>query len=268
MALPKALSPTAFLPSFLRRELDLTAPIAIGKKGSAAKYVQERLTLAGFGLKIDSDFGSATETQLKNFQRSKGLRQTGIYDAAEHDLLTKPFVDAINPIGGPPAANLGALTVAVAKRHIAQHPVEVGGANAGPWVRMYMDGQEGPDWLWCAGFVFFMMNQAASQLGVPPPMARAVGVDVIADRAKAGGQFLSERTAATPAGLAKIKPGSFFMVRAEGSSSHYIHTGIVSTASAASFGTCEGNSNDDGSSNGFEALERVRNYGRKDFVVW
>ncbi|WJI61912.1 hypothetical protein NLY43_25405 [Mesorhizobium sp. C416B] len=161
---------------------------------------------------------------------------------------------------------LGALTVAVARQHIRQDPVEVGGPNSGPWVRMYMDGEEGPEWLWCAGFSFFILYQASYLLKQKAPMKSAVGVDTVVDRAKAAGNFLSEKDAKTTAGKARIRPGSFFLVRAN--PSHWSHMGIVSDAGDTTFNTCEGNSNDNGSSNGYEALERVRNYAGKDFVVW
>ncbi len=265
MSLPKGLSPNAYLPGSLGTELTLTAPVAAGSPKKQVRWVQERLTLAGFGLKIDGDFGAATDQQMKTFQTANGLAASGRYDQPEHDLLARPFVNALNPL--PTAGlTLGALTVAVARQHIKQHPVEVGGPNAGPWVRMYMDGQEGPEWLWCAGFSFFMLDQACSLLGQNAPMKRAVGVDTVVDRARIAGQFLSENAAKTAAGKAKILPGSFFLVRA--SASHWLHMGVVSSAGATTFATCEGNSNDDGSSNGYEALERVRSYAGKDFVVW
>ena len=34
------------------------------------------------------------------------------------------------------------------------------------------------------------------------------------------------------------------------------------------FNTVEGNTDSNGSSNGFEAIESVRNYTKKDFIVW
>ncbi|WP_051334040.1 peptidoglycan-binding protein [Mesorhizobium sp. WSM3224] len=265
MATPRKLDPGAYLPGSLGTELNLAAPIGPGSAKKQVKWVQERLYLAGFGLRIDGDFGPATQQQLKNFQQAKGLQATSLYAQAEHDLLTLPFVDALNPIQAA-GRTIGDLTVAVARQHVAQHPVEVGGPNSGPWVRMYMDGEEGPEWLWCAGFSFFMLQQACYLLNQPLPMKRSVSVDTVVDRAKASGTFLTEKESKTADGRARIDPGSFFLVRA--SSTHWSHMGIVSASGDATFKTCEGNSNDDGSSNGYEALERVRNYTGKDFVVW
>ena len=230
-----------------------------------AKFIQERLCLANFNVAIDSDFGSATEQQIKNYQASKGLPQTGVYGMAEHDGLTKPFVNAINPFGNPGSA-FGDVLVKVARRHCAQRPVEAGGDNRGPWVRMYMDGKEGTEWKWCAGFVFFAIAQTCDILGQPLPMSKTFTVDTVVSQAKAAGLFMRESQAATPAGKARILPGSLFAVRA--SPVHWSHLGIVSRASADSFATMEGNTNDEGSADGFEAVERVRGYGSKDFVIW
>jgi peptidoglycan hydrolase-like protein with peptidoglycan-binding domain len=265
MTLPTQLAPNAYLPKHLKSELDLALPIASGSPRKLAKLVQERLCLAGFKLKVDGDWGPATTQQMKSFQQKSGLQQSGTYDTGEHDLLAAPFVKAVNPLA---AGNqkLGSMIVAVARQHTRQHPIEVGGDNCGPWVRMYMDGNEGEEWKWCAGFSFFIIEQACNILSQPMPMNKSFAVDVIVDRAKNAGQFLSEQQARSAQGKAKIVPGSLFVVRA--SSSHWSHVGIVTQANKDAFGTCEGNTNDDGSANGFEAVERVRGYSAKDFVIW
>jgi hypothetical protein len=265
LTLPTGLSPSAYLPKHLKSELDLTLPISAGSQKKPSKLVQERLCLAGFNLKVDGDFGPATTQQMKNFQQKAGLQTSGGYGSKEHDLLAAPLVKAINPLAAG-AQKLGPMIVAVARQHTKQHPVEVGGDNRGPWVRTYMDGNEGEEWKWCAGFCFFVIEQACDILGQQLPMSKSFTVDVIVDRAKGAGQFLSEQQARSAQGKAKIVPGSLFVVRA--SASHWSHVGIVTQASKDSFGTCEGNTNDDGSSNGFEAVERVRGYSGKDFVIW
>jgi peptidoglycan hydrolase-like protein with peptidoglycan-binding domain len=265
MTLPANLDPNAFLPSHLKAELDLPLPIGAGGPRKYAKLVQERLCLAGFDVKVDGDFGPATTQQLKNFQQRSGLTQSGKYGGEEHDLLAAPFVKAINPVSAR-SQDLGAVIVAVARQHIKQRPLEVGGDNRGPWVRMYMDGNEGEEWKWCAGFCFFCIGQASAILGKPLPMEKSFTVDTIVERAKRANQFLSEQQAKSAAGKSKIAAGSLFAVRA--SSTHWSHVGIVSQSAKDSFGTCEGNTNDDGSSNGYEAIERVRGHKGKDFVVW
>jgi hypothetical protein len=46
------------------------------------------------------------------------------------------------------------------------------------------------------------------------------------------------------------------------------HRGIVSASAAETMSTLEGNTDTDGSSNGYEAIGRTRNYAGKDFVIW
>src|SRR5438128_2178243 len=121
MTMPKGLSPNAYLPGSLKTELDLAAPIGPGSPKKSVRWVQERLTLAGHGLKIDGDFGPATDQQLKNFQQANGLAASGRYGQPEHDQLTQPFVKALNPL---PTAGLGAMIVVAARQHIRQHPIE------------------------------------------------------------------------------------------------------------------------------------------------
>jgi hypothetical protein len=45
------------------------------------------------------------------------------------------------------------------------------------------------------------------------------------------------------------------------------HVGIVTATEPDAFHTIEGNTNDDGSREGYEVCERVRGYDKKDFVV-
>lgn len=264
MSLPTKLAPNAFLPKSLKSELDLPGPVREDGPKKQAKLIQERLYLAGFKLAIDGAFGPATTEQLKAFQKKSGLAQSGIYGAKEHDVLTEPFVQAVNPTAGK--KGLGEWITAVAEQHIGQKPIEVGGDNRGPWVRMYMDGGEGSPFKWCAGFCFFIIEQACQLSSNPSPMAKSFSVNTIVERAKTANQFLSEQQAQSSAGKKKIAPGSLFVHR--GGPGFWTHVGIVTKADPSVFHTCEGNTNDDGSSNGFEAIERVRGYKRMDFIVW
>src|SRR5262249_36580085 len=158
-------------------------------KSKRAKFVQERLTLAGFAVKIDSDFGSATEQQLKNFQTAKKLPVSGVYTQAVHDVLALPFAKALGPVAtAGKSFSSGGLWVG--RQHLKQSPREAGGDNRGPWVRMYMDGNEGTEWKWCAGFIFFLQAQAAELLGVSRPMKPTYSVDTIVERAKNSGEFV------------------------------------------------------------------------------
>ena len=49
-----------------------------GSKGGSVKWVQWELNQWKSSLKIDGDFGSATEAQVKAFQKAKGLKVDGV----------------------------------------------------------------------------------------------------------------------------------------------------------------------------------------------
>jgi hypothetical protein len=58
--------------------------------------------------------------------------------------------------------------------------------------------------------------------------------------------------------------GCIFLVQKGGS---WGHTGIVISAEEDVFHTIEGNTNDSGSSEGYEVCRRIRNYDNKDFIL-
>jgi hypothetical protein len=258
--LPSTVAAGSYLPPRVRRELDWPLPISIGAKQMKAKRIQEWLNIAGFSLSIDSDFGAATEQRVKDFQSKKGLPVTGQVDARTHDKLVEPLVKAIAPVN---AGNktLSRLILDYALQHVAQHPVEAGGDNRGPWVRSYM-GQDGTEWRWCSGFVCFALEQAARTRGIPQPIASSASCDMMKSGAAGAGLYKREGTVAP----AQIPPGSFFLIRR--TNNDWTHIGIVSDAQPTIMRTVEGNTDSAGSPNGFEANERVRNYAKKDFIIW
>jgi hypothetical protein len=229
-------------------------------KGMAVRRVQEWLCLHGFAVPTDREFGPATKAAVKNFQQKKGLPVTDVVDRATFLALVAPMRAALKPIP-PRGKTMSQLIVAYARQHVAQHPREVGGQNMGPWVRLYMDGNEGDNWLWCAGFATYPISQAAQTLERPMPVLRNFGVANIANAAKTNRNFV--RHPAT--NLAAIKPGSLFLE--PGGPNGYLHTGLVVGHNGDSMSTLEGNSNNNGSSNGFEALARTRSVRNMDFAL-
>jgi hypothetical protein len=264
--LPSTLAPNAYVPNRMKKELDWAGPIQLGAKQMKARRVQEQLTLNKFAVDIDNDFGAATEKRVKDFQAAKGLPVTGIVDQATWEKLVEPMVKALKPIA---AGNktLSELTVAYARQHVAQHPVEAGGDNRGPWVRAYLD-WDGPDARWCAGFTCYALEQAANTLGIKVPVASSASCDVLANGAKTAGLFVAgSKVVSGAVPKANIVPGSFFLVRK--TPTDWVHVGIVKGAAAQSFDTVEGNTDSGGSSNGFEAAERARAFDAKyDFILW
>ncbi len=232
-----------------------------GDKGRDVKLAQEWLSYHGFATVIDSEFGPATEACVNNFQTKAGIAPSGIVDAPTQTALLAPIVAATAAIA---AGNktLGALVVAYARQHLKQQPIEIGGENAGPWVRLYMKGNEGREWPWCAGFVTFALRQAAESLGVPMPHPQAFGCDFLAGVAQGNGTFLRPKT---PADLASIKPGYLFLVRK--TTNNWAHIGIVEAVQGETMLTIEGNTNDNGSAEGFEVCRRTRGIKEKDYLL-
>ena len=242
-------------------DLELDRTYRRGDNSPKVKLIQEWLCLHGIQVKLDSDFGPATDSAVKSFQQRSQLPVTGIADAATFAKLIQPMTDALAPL---PVSNgnLGGVVVMYARQHLRSAPREVGGENCGPWVRLYMDGNEGKPYAWCAGFAGFVLKQAASAVGAPLPIRTSVSCDELAANAKQRGIFL-----AGGVGLdhTRLKPGSFFLNRK--TAGDWVHTGIVTQVDAEAFQTIEGNTNDEGSREGYEVCQRVRPYGERDFIL-
>jgi hypothetical protein len=242
------------------REIQFTSAIRRGAVGPGAKRVQEWLSLHDHRVAIDGQFGPATQRAVSSFQWSNGLTADGTVDETTWNALVQPMVNVLGQRLDQSMA-LGEATLAYAKAHLAEHPLEVGGANRGPWVRLYMNGFDGDSALWCAGFAVFAMKQAADSMGAELPIAGSFSCDVLAQQGKDAGLFLHE-SEATPD---QLTPGSFFLVRK--TSTDWTHTGLVEEVFEDSFTTIEGNTNDSGDREGYEVCHRTRDYSTKDFVV-
>ena len=241
------------------KDLILERKYARGDKGQKVRLIQEWLSLNGFGVAPDRDFGPATETAVRDFQTRKKLPVDGEVGKPTFDALVAPMRSVL--VKHSPKQTLGATVVAYAKRHLKAHPREVGGQNLGPWVRLYMGGREGAQFPWCAGFACFILNQACSAMQVAMPIKSSVSCDSLAASAKLRKLFLSESSVEVGA----LQPGALFLNRR--TPDDWTHVGIVSDVLNESIRTIEGNTNDEGSREGYEVCARTRGYKKKDFVV-
>jgi hypothetical protein len=232
-----------------------------GSKGKRVKMIQEWLSLGGLGLKIDGDFGPATDYAVREFQKREKLKVDGTVGKDAFGKLIEPMKKALKEISES-NKSLGKMAVAYAKQHLKQCPREIGGQNKGPWVRLYMKGCEGEAWPWCAGFVSFILNQACDTLNVSLPLKTSFSCDILAMEAKNKNIFLKGSKALN---REKIPPGSFFLERRE--LNDWTHIGIVVDAENEVFLTIEGNTNDEGSREGYEVCSRIRGYKDKDFII-
>ncbi|MCP3104968.1 peptidoglycan-binding protein [Myxococcus sp. K15C18031901] len=243
-------------------ELVLDKVYRRGEVASGVRRIQEWLTLNGFAVAIDGEFGPATEAALKRFQSRAGLAVSGVADANTFDRLVAPMRAAVAPLPVE-GRSLGALVVACAARHLTQRPREVGGRNRGPWVRLYLDGHEGASWSWAAGFATFCLHQAARAVGSAVAVDRTYSCDLLAANARARGGFLS--TLSAPADRARIHPGSLFLRRR--TPRDWSHAGIVTEVDEETFQTIEANTNDEGAHEGYEVCARTRGFKSVDFVL-
>lgn len=217
--------------------------VAIGQQGDLAQFVQEMLRHSGFHLTVDKDYGEQTAATVKAFQSSRGISATGTVDSITFDLLKAPLVAAFASVDAN-GRSLAELVVAYAMQHLKQHPQEIPRVgqleNAGPWVREYMDGHEGHDWPWCAGFATYIVRQASRtlQLGVVP-IERTYSCEHISTQAKTKG-FRSVKN-----DLSNVHPGSLFLLHNADKNPPWAHVGIVTSVQGQIYTTIEGNASDD-----------------------
>jgi hypothetical protein len=240
-------------------DLILDKPYHRGQPGPQVTLIQEWLCLHGIHVVIDGKFGPATEKAVRIFQNVIGIIDDGIVGYITFTGLIRPMTDALlfepSKLKSP-----GDIVVECAGKHLAQHPKEIGGDNKGPWVRLYLDGLQGVPW--CAGFVSFILKQAAFSINDAPPLKPSFSCDLLAKNAKLKNLFFNNPNKRD---RLKIRPGSLFLQRV--SEADWNHTGIVTKTEDELFHSIEGNSNDSGGSGGYEVCRRIRGYDKKDFIL-
>ncbi|MFK7843699.1 MAG: peptidoglycan-binding protein [Rhodothermales bacterium] len=252
----------AALPTWIKNEYAFPGTIKRGDRGNKVRFAQEWLSLNGIQVVADGIFGPASEQALREFQDANDLKTTGTANKKTLEALTAPLQRALKPIPLQDRS-FAELVIAYAKQHLAEHPREVGGQNLGPWVRLYMQGHEGHDFPWCAGFVSFIAKEAARTFDTKLEIPYTFSCDVIAVEGQHRNRFISEKEArAMP--KSNLTAGSVFLNRR--TPTDWIHTGLVIKFNEETFETIEGNTNDEGSREGFEVCRRIRGYKDKDFI--
>ncbi|HLT43399.1 MAG TPA: peptidoglycan-binding domain-containing protein [Luteimonas sp.] len=252
-------------PVYVQRELEIGGAPAKGATGADVRRVQEWLSLQDCATAVDGQFGPATEAAVRRFQRLAGLRENGRVDRDTWAALNAPMRRVLGVSDAGPGAQLTDTVLALAGLHLAQHPREVGGDNRGPWVRLYMSGAQGPKHYWCAGFVSFLLRQACLLLERPMPLPGSQSCDQLAAQARQRGLFVRGTEVASGAvSWQDLGTAPIFLVRR--TSTDWTHTGFAHGGRDTLFSTIEGNTNDDGSSNGYEVCARIRALAKMDFI--
>lgn len=197
--------------------------------GDEVKAIQVRLGVQQTGL-----FGPTTEECVCAFQRSQGLEVDGVVGKDTWGAL----------FGAEPSTDLGEAALQQAKTRVGVHEKPLG-SNAGPEVNQYLASVGlPPGCFWCAAFVYFCVDAAAKKLGRANPVPKTGSCSALYKWGKQNGRL-----------VARPEPGDIFLCIG-GDTGHY-HTGFVAgPIQNERFPTVEGNSNDDGSSNGVEVAHR------------
>lgn len=245
--------------NYVKKELTLKRDLSYGKSKLDVKKIQEWLNLHGMEVTIDGKFGQNTQQAVYTFQNSSGIEQSGLIDTNTFTRLTMPMHRAIetNDLKSI-SPNQTILTHAI--QHLKEFPREVGGQNRGPWVRLYMKGNEGRDWSWCAGFVSFIIMQSYNALGIESPIDYCFSCDNLAIQAKTKGIFVDESQISKDI----IEPGMIFLRRK--TNKGWVHTGIIKAIEENYLHTIEGNTNKTGRYNGDRVLEKRRFLKNNDYI--
>ncbi len=222
---------------------------------------------SGTATSIDGDFGPATESAVKNFQRAIAINQTGVVTPELFDKLCEGMKNSFDkPLN---ATSLRKAIIEAAENHLMNSPFELeikGQSNSGPWVRAYMDGHDGAPWYWCMGFAQTILDQAASALNKDfrKLMPLTYSCDTVGTTGLNKGLLYRYQKIRRDPSL--MKPGDLFLLQK--SKYDWTHTGIIISINQDVIETIEGNTNQAGSRNGIAVLKRTRNFRKSKLDVF
>ena len=256
-------------PDYIRSEIaPPSGTVERGEKSVWAKRIQEWLNYHDCRTSIDSDYGPATTECVKDFQTKIGLPSTGAVDVATWEALVKPMQMVLQSPENINSMSISEAVRVMAQQHVEQHPIEIGKANCGPWVRLYCSGNEGLQWAWCAGFVSLIMHQAYFYKNKPSPIEGSVSCDSLAAQGREAGLFVIESDVTSERVSWDSLGGCAIFLRRR-TSTDWTHTGFALSATgvgnALVFNTIEGNTNDEGSREGYEACRRKRSMAGENY---
>lgn len=239
-----------------------------GARGNQVKQIQEWLNYHHCRTSIDSDFGPATQACIKDYQEKNSLSVSGKVNKQTWESLLSPMTGALVAPADISTMTASQAVLAVANLHVNPNPVEIGGANRGPWVRLYCEGHDGTQWAWCAGFVTLIMQQAYFYRGQKAPVKGSVSCDSLASQAKMAGLFIPESDIASGR-VEWDSLGACGVFLRRRTTTDWTHTGFAYDGSGdvreLVFSTIEGNTNDEGSREGFEACRRKRSIKKSEY---
>ncbi len=153
--------------------------------------------------------------------------------------------------------SLATLALQTAQGQLGQCE-EPKGSNNGPMVNVYL-ASVGlvPGYAWCQAFVYWCYQQAAIQLQEDDPVIKTGGALNCWNKTDAKQRITRSEAWAQPA---LLKPGDqFIMNYGHGAG----HTGIIEKIEGSILHTIEGNSNTNGSREGYEVVRHKRSLNDK-----
>jgi len=227
--------------------------------------VQEQLKLLGINEvgPVDGDYGERTEWAVRLFQarhedaQGEPLEIDGVVGPMTWNSLFEIELDETNrtpPPGGAGDLATSALEIAGSQIGVLERPR---GSNGGPEVDAFMaaidpslQGQP-----WCMAFVFWCFKHAAQQANLPleVPQTASVWRSWEMAQEQGVGKILSAREAR--ADPDRVKPGMVFYIDTGGRNGH---TGFVKDVIDGKLVTIEGNTNNDGSREGYGVFLRSK----------
>jgi hypothetical protein len=216
---------------------------------AAVEAVQARLNALGMAsLPVNGLFDAATDAGVRRFQ-GLFLDLKGNPLSVDGEVGEITWGALFGAAALPKIVSGGAL--AKATLAVARSQIGVGekppGSNRGPEVEAYLQSVGlGGGHPWCAAFVHWCAEQAATKAGQPNPVPPTGGVLEMWRRARKAGLPLVEATDAI-AQPALVKSGMVFIMQFSATTGH---TGFVEERDGGRLVTIEGNSNDGGSREG------------------
>ncbi|MBN8834572.1 MAG: amidase [Niastella sp. SCN 39-18] len=152
-----------------------------------------------------------------------------------------------------PTLSQRSLCIAASQEGVSERPKN---SNSGPEVNQYLKSIGlGPGYSWCMAFVYWCVNKAAAEMSIKNPLIKTGGVLR---------QWNETSCRKIPKTSRAVKPGDIFIMEF---SKGRGHTGFVAKVEGSLVHTIEGNTNDDGSREGYEVAKRVRTIsGMKGFI--
>lgn len=215
---------------------------------------QQKKSVPKTRLAEDGLVGPNTCGAISEFQQSMFGWKDGVVEPIGETLRKLNEIAGGQPAAGAPGNWAEkAVLVALTQDGVREQPL---GSNSGPRVNEYLSsvGINHAD-LWCMAFVYWCFQQGAGQAGTTNTLKKTASCTELYSWAKVNGKL-----ATTP------QRGDIFLVRGGASGRTHQHTGIVTSVTGGTVKTIEGNTNDDGSSNGIGVFQRTRSAGNLDYV--